>query len=39
MSKLLERWAKNGLLIKIVPTTGYVRGIKYRLPDLTEIKK
>ncbi len=39
MSKLLDKWAKNGLLIKIVPSTGYVRGIKYRLPDLKEIKK
>lgn len=39
MSKFLDKWAKNGLLIKIVPPTGYVRGIKYRLSGLTEIKK
>ena len=39
MSKLLDKWVKNGSLIKIVPPTGYVRGIKYRLPSLTEIKK
>ena len=39
MSKLLEKWTRQGLLVKMTPPTGYVRGIKYRLPDLTEINK
>ncbi len=37
MSRLFDKWARQGLLIRIVPPTGYVRGIKYRLPNLKEI--
>lgn len=36
MSKQLNRWVKKGLLIKIVPTSGYKRNIKYRLASLNE---
>jgi predicted HTH transcriptional regulator len=37
MSKLLNKWCSQGLLIKIVPSSGYVRGTKYRLPVSSEI--
>ena len=37
MSKLLNKWCSQGLLKKIVPASGYVRGTKYRLPVSTEI--
>jgi ATP-dependent DNA helicase RecG len=37
MSRLLNDWVKIGLLVQIVPSTGYVRGIVYRLPSVKEI--
>lgn len=37
MSRLLNKWCMQGLLIKIVPMSGYVRGTKYRLPVSSEI--
>ena len=39
MAKMLKSWVKHGLLIQIVPPSGYVRGTKYKLPDAQEVKK
>lgn len=39
MSKLLEKWIKQGLLIKIEPILGYRKGVKYRLPETSEFNK
>lgn len=32
MAKILKNWAKQGLLIQIVPPSGYFKGTKYKLP-------
>lgn len=39
MARILKNWAKNGLLIQIIPPSGYVKGTKYRLPGVEEISK
>ncbi|HOW59344.1 MAG TPA: putative DNA binding domain-containing protein [Candidatus Omnitrophota bacterium] len=39
MAKMLKNWVKHGLLIQIVPPSGYVKGTKYKLPDAQEVKK
>jgi len=39
MAKILKNWVKHGLLIQIIPPSGYVRGTKYRLPGVEEISK
>ena len=39
MAKILKNWTKHGLLIQIIPPSGYVRGTKYRLPGVEEISK
>ena len=39
MAKILKNWAKQGLLIQIVPPPGYFKGTKYKLPDSPEVKK
>ena len=39
MTQILKNWVKHGLLIQIVPHSGYVKGTKYRLPGTTELKK
>jgi len=39
MARMLKNWAKHGLLIQIIPPSGYVRGTKYRLPGVEEISK
>jgi predicted HTH transcriptional regulator len=39
MTQILKNWVKHGLLIQIIPPSGYVRGTKYRLPGATELKK
>lgn len=39
MTKILKNWVRHGLLIQIIPPTGYVKGTKYRLPGTTELKK
>ena len=39
MAKILKNWAKHGLLIQIIPPSGYVKGTKYRLPGAEEISK
>lgn len=36
VSKLFNRWVKQGLLTKIVPRTGAKRNIRYRLPTSDE---
>jgi hypothetical protein len=36
---MLKNWAKRGLLIQIIPPSGYVKGTKYRLPGAEEISK
>ena len=37
MSQILKKWVDKGLLIKIVPSSGYVKATKYRLTDAQEI--
>ena len=37
MSKLLSRWVKQGLLIKIEPETGGTKSIKYKLTNSNSI--
>lgn len=39
MAKMLKNWARQGLLIQIVPPSGYFKGTKYKLPDSPEVKK
>ncbi len=39
MAKMLKNWANQGLLIQIVPPSGYFKGTKYKLPDSQEVKK
>lgn len=38
MSRLLKKWVKQGLLVKLVPKTGYLKGTKYKLPESQEIE-
>lgn len=37
MSKLLKKWADSGLLIAIIPESGYVKGAKYKLAGESEV--
>lgn len=39
MAKMLKNWVKHGLLIQIVPPSGYYKGTKYKLPDSPEVRK
>lgn len=39
MTWLLKNWVRQGLIIKIVPSSGYVRGTKYRLPATRDLGK
>jgi len=39
MTQILKNWVRHGLLIQIIPPSGYVKGTKYRLPGTTELKK
>lgn len=39
MTWLLKNWVRQGLIIKIVPPSGYVRGTKYRLPATRDLGK
>lgn len=39
MARMLKNWANQGLLIQIVPPSGYFKGTKYKLPDSPEVKK
>lgn len=37
MTQLLKKWVKQGLLIQIIPSTGYLKGTRYRLPNTSEL--
>lgn len=39
MSKLFSKWVKQGLLIRIKPSTGAKRGTKYKLAGSVEIER
>lgn len=39
MTQLLKKWVSQGLLIQIVPTSGYLKGTKYRLPIIKDLDK
>lgn len=39
MSKMLKNWVSKGLLIRILPASGFVKGVKYRLPATKEIEE
>jgi len=39
MAKILKNWARHGLLMQIIPPSGYVKGTKYKLPDVTELSQ
>ncbi len=39
MSRLLNKWVSQGVLVKNIPSTGYVRGTRYKLPDSREIQQ
>lgn len=39
MSYLLNRWSEQGLLIKIVPSSGYLKGTKYKLPEYSALNE
>ena len=39
MAKMLKNWVRHGLLIQIIPPSGYVKATKYRLPGAEEISK
>lgn len=39
MARILKTWVKHGLLIQIVPPSKYVKGTKYKLSDVAEVKK
>ncbi|NUN24163.1 MAG: putative DNA binding domain-containing protein [Candidatus Jettenia caeni] len=38
MTHILKNWVKQGLLIQMVPSSGYVRGTKYKLPEIPEVR-
>ncbi len=37
MTHMLKDWVKRGLLIQIVPSSGYVRGTKYKLSGTSDL--
>lgn len=39
MAKVLKKWVKQGLLVQIVPPSGYVKETKYKLPDSIDLMK
>lgn len=39
MAKILKNWVKRGLLIQIIPPSGYVKGTKYRLLGIEAISR
>jgi len=39
MSRILANWVKQGSLVKIVPTSGYVKATKYKLPETRVISQ
>ncbi|MCG2711673.1 MAG: hypothetical protein L6416_05045 [Candidatus Omnitrophica bacterium] len=38
MAKMLKLWANQGLLIQIIPPSGFVKGTKYKLSDRAEVE-
>jgi ATP-dependent DNA helicase RecG len=36
MSQMLKKWVSQGLLIQIIPPSGYLKGTKYRLPAISD---
>lgn len=39
MTQFLKKWVSQGLLIQIIPQTGYLKGTKYRLPATTDLDR
>lgn len=37
MTQLLKNWVRQGLIIQIVPPSGYLKGTKYRLPATRDL--
>lgn len=37
MAKMLKKWVNQGLLIQIIPLSGFVKGTKYKLSDSSEM--
>lgn len=37
MAKILKNWVNQGLLIQIVPSSGFMKGTRYKLPGSSEI--
>lgn len=38
MAKILKNWVNQGLLIQLIPPSGFVKGTKYKLPDSSEVE-
>jgi ATP-dependent DNA helicase RecG len=39
MARMLKDWVKHGLLVQIIPPSGFVKGTKYKLTDAPDVKK
>lgn len=39
MSYILKRWVEQGLLVQIVPSSGFKKGIKYKLAISSDVKE
>ena len=39
MAKMLKNWVKQGLLVQLVPPSGFVKGTKYKLRNSSEVSK
>lgn len=39
MTQLLKKWVKQGLLIQLIPPTGYLKGTRYRLPNTADLTR
>ncbi|MFH1783469.1 MAG: RNA-binding domain-containing protein [bacterium] len=37
MARMLKNWVKQGLLIQIIPQSGFVKGTRYKLSDSSEV--
>lgn len=37
MARMLKNWVNQGLLIQIIPPSGFVKGTKYKLSDSSEV--
>ena len=36
-ARILKNWVNQGLLIQIIPPSGFVKGTKYKLADSSEV--